>query len=144
MTPELRLRRQLAAAMVGSWVMTWHEDREVNPGVPDVSYVMVGGVYETGWLELKAQLDDSGPWKFKLEASQHKWIGNHLGKVPVHFLMATGDTFWLVPGERHKIFAKSVSKKDMLDISICSFTKAEMRAVLNGHLRALTHRRRYD
>lgn len=123
--------------------MTWHEDREVNPGVPDVSYVMVGGVYETGWLELKAQLGDSGPWKFKLEASQHDWIGNHVGKVPVHFLMATGSTIWLVPGEHHKIFAKSVSISDMRTYSDCYFPESEMRVKLNGRLRELSHRRRY-
>lgn len=123
--------------------MTWHEDREINPGVPDVSYVMIGGVYETGWLELKAQLGDSGPWRFKLEASQHDWISNHVGKVPVHFLMATGKTIWLIPGEQHKIFSDSVTESEMRACSVARFPVTDMRIELNRHLRELTHRRRH-
>lgn len=113
MTPELEFRGDLAAAMVGAWLMTWHEDREINPGVPDVSYVMAGGKYETGWLELKATRVKSGPILFKVEASQHRWIDAHHHKVPVHFLLAGPMTVWLVGGAHHRRLASALSADDL-------------------------------
>lgn len=107
---ELRLRHKLRDAMKGKWHLTWHEDGRVNPGVPDASYVMkrppspignvfdVGGRFETGWLELKAipKFDDLGMAKFLVEPSQIEWMRDHGPLIPVHFLVAVGQQWWLL------------------------------------------------
>ena len=98
--------------------MTWHEDREITPGVPDLSYVMLPNEsiwqYETGWLELKAVETKPGRLRstarprredyertevqFKIEPSQVSWIGRHHQLCPVDFLCAVDDLWFLVSG----------------------------------------------
>lgn len=97
--------------MAGQWNMTWHEDREISPGVPDLSYVMRGGDYEMGWLELKAGKD------FEVESSQHRWIQRHLGLIPIHFLVALGDYWVLVDGTRHLSLEPGMKLGPLMDLS---------------------------
>jgi hypothetical protein len=100
---ELEFRRDLSTALMGRWRLTWHEDGSIGPGVPDCSFVMLGGKCETGWLELKATFLDSGPYKFKLEPSQHVWITAHLDLIPVYLLLASPKHVWLLNSEYHNM-----------------------------------------
>ncbi len=145
-TPELEFRAELNAAMRGVWLMTWHEDREINPGVPDVSYVMHGGYYETGWLELKAlrNLPANGQYKFKIEQSQHSWIEQHHKKVPVHFLLKTPSRIWLFPGQHHHLLANPISLDALRSLSDAEMFPSNTRQVLYEYLRKFTDRRRYE
>jgi len=103
--------------MVGLWIRTWHEDKEISPGVPDLSYVMLGGTFETGWIELKAE--NESKWvKFRIEPSQHQWIRNHHNLIPVHFLVAVGDDWYLIPGNCHEELAKKMSKLDLAEMAV--------------------------
>lgn len=85
--------------------MTWHEDREISPGVPDVSFVMNGGECETGWLELKAEdyPQSSTGVAFKFRPQQHTWIEEHYPICPVLILAAAGDLVFLIPGKEHRV-----------------------------------------
>lgn len=133
--------------MRGIWTMTWHEDREINPGVPDVSYVMNGGNYETGWLELKAVKTGpnvAGEYKFKVEPSQHEWMKNHHNKIPVHFLLKTPNRIWLLPGEFHHALANPISTRALSSLSVAGMFPQNMRMVLYEYLRKYTDRRRCE
>jgi hypothetical protein len=128
--------------MSGLWTFTWHEDREISPGVPDASYVMSGTGYETGWLELKATHMKEGPYRFKVEPSQHRWIDAHCDKVPVDFLIASAEKVWLVPGFSHKLFLETVTDDEMNRVSHGWTPRQDLRVFLNKHLRRLTDRSR--
>lgn len=121
--PELRLRREMAAQMKGKWRLTWHEDRHVNPGVPDASYVMLKmGRHQTGWLELKAIWDPGDKsFQFTLEPSQHRWIGDHLSLIPIQFLVAVGDTVYLVDSRWHERLTESMNKNILATICVDQF-----------------------
>ena len=117
MAEELDFRRELSKAMRHLWVLTWHEDREINPGVPDISYVIPDCHHETGWLELKAikpPLHDN--YRFKIEPSQHRWIERHHMYVPVHFLLAAGDYVWFIAGKHHTQLLAPLNKRDLCDL----------------------------
>jgi hypothetical protein len=101
--------------------MTWHEDREISPGVPDLSYVLLGDDCETGWLELKATLSPGKSVTFKIEPSQHRWIRMHLGRIPIHFLVAWGDQWYFIDAKHHERLALSITKAELAAIAIRSF-----------------------
>jgi hypothetical protein len=118
---ETLLRRDLSTRMRSKWTLTWHEDREVSPGVLDVSYVMKEPGHETGWLELKAPIPSNPGVLIKVEPSQHEWIDVHYGRVPLHFLVAVGSRWFFVDAKWHRRFATRITH-DALDlISIASF-----------------------
>jgi len=144
-TPEGEFRDYLDRAMRGLWLMTWHEDREINPGVPDVSYVMNGLFHETGWLELKAIRYDEKKeeHKFTLEPSQHAWFEAHCKKIPVHLLLCLGDHFvFLVDSSFHKEFVRPLTIDKLRMISTATIPKSDLRFQLPDHLKRLTDRRR--
>jgi hypothetical protein len=141
---ETILRSDLATCMRGYWVMTWHEDREINPGVPDVSYTFNGGKHETGWLELKAiPKPPNGKYKFTLEPSQHRWMTAHVGNIPIHLLLACGDDLWLVDAAYHQRFIKTIEADELDSLNLirgCS--RSDIRGVLLPVLRKETNRSR--
>lgn len=144
--PELIFRGEVDRAMNGLWTMTWHEDREINPGVPDLSYVMNGSYYETGWIELKAIRYDpkATQHKFTLEPSQHTWISKHCTKIPVHLLLAIGDhATFLVSGCHHKRLAEPIDLNTLGQISTAKFERSAMRSTLHDVLKCHTDRRRH-
>lgn len=145
-TPEGQFRDYLDKVMKGAWIMTWHEDREINPGVPDVSYVMTCGEHETGWLELKAIHYDAKKQKhkFNLEASQHSWIQAHCERVPVHLLLCLGDYLvFLVDGSHHRRLGEALTIEELKSISTATIPKSDLRVQLTLQLRQLTNRRRH-
>ena len=139
---ELEFRGVLIKEMSGIWVPTIHVENHLNPGVPDLSYVMNGGDFETGWLELKAVKDTPPPYTFKLEPSQHRWIEAHHLRVPVHLLLSTGQVVWLVPGKHHGMFVKPVGLEELRVNSICGFQREALRRILHDNLKVVTGRRR--
>jgi hypothetical protein len=139
---ETILREDIATCMRGYWLMSWHEDREVNPGVPDISYTFNDGKHETGWLELKAIAKPvNGRHKFILQPSQHRWIATHWEHIPIHFLLAIPDRFWLVPGQYHYMLTRAVNIDDLNSIG-SNHVRQNMRSALLTTLKAETHRSR--
>lgn len=139
--------------------MTWHEDREVNPGVPDLSYVVKPGNFETGWLELKRVLPspatcDARPQtsrhtprpdekiKFELEASQHQWISQHHHRVPVHFLLGYGAEYYLLDGRFHRDLVKPVTIHQLRHWGN-HYSEADLRVGLAEKLAEFTDRYRH-
>jgi len=85
---ELEFRRELVEKMGGTWTPTIHVENRLNPGVPDMSYVMTHLGCETGWLELKAyRLASDKRVSIKVERGQHEWMAAHAYRVPAHFLI---------------------------------------------------------
>lgn len=119
--------------------MTWHEDREISPGVPDCSYVMKGGNHETGWLELKA-VADTETVRLKVEPSQVRWIEAHCGICPVHVLIAVGHYWHLVDGKHIQELAVPIQQDRLALISEKSFHQMVARDMLAHWLRVLTRK----
>jgi len=93
--------------MKNHWDMTWHEDRGVSPGVPDLHYGFKkddqGHRYRIGWLELKAsavKLSKSN--RITVEASQHQYIRRWIDIMPIWFLIRVEKWIYLVPGRCHE------------------------------------------
>jgi hypothetical protein len=105
---ELDLRRRLSRGMGDRWRLTWHEDGRVNPGVPDLSFVMNDGNYETGWLELKVAKLRNSKWEVKIEPGQHQWMELHAGLVPAYFLVEAYENWVLVDGRYHNMLGGEV------------------------------------
>lgn len=141
--PETILRRAVKNGMSGTWEMTWHEDRQVSPGTPDISFVMIHAHCETGWLELKALgALEQQPWKFKLEPSQPEWMVRHAHRIPVFFLVAVGQTCWLINGRLWAVLQRPITELTLDEISTTKFEFADMRSVLAPVLIDLTYRLR--
>lgn len=139
---ELALRRDLKTWMAGSWLLTWHEDKEINPGVPDLSYVMLDGSYETGWIELKAEYIKSLGDRFEvgIEPSQHQWIERHYPRIPVSILIGVNDLRYLIPGRHHAMFKEKVDTNLLDRLAIVQFHRSDTSAMLPGVLKTLTKR----
>jgi hypothetical protein len=127
---ELNLRHRLRDAMNGSWLLTWHEDRHINPGVPDLSFVMKKGNCETGWIELKAEreYDSKGKVNFCVEPSQIDWIERHRERVPIFFMVAVGEDWFLLSGIWSK-HLQNVTRDDLYQGAIAHGTLDTLRDV---------------
>lgn len=111
---ELAYRKSLIEQMRGRWLVAIHVENHLNPGVPDLSYVMVADGHETGWLELKAcakpaRVSATTPLKFEIEPSQHRWMAHYTHRVPSHFLIQVGDENYLVNGRHHTRMSETVT-----------------------------------
>jgi hypothetical protein len=132
--------------MHGNWTLTWHEDGRVNPGVPDISYVMSNGNYETGWLELKVptfrpmKLGSEAAIKIGIRADQRQWILTHHHKVPVHILIQIGETYVLLEGRHVDNLMGYLTWKDLGEASVFSCTKKDLRDKLTKALTEATDR----
>ena len=97
--PESKLRRSVDSRMAGSWLFTWHEDREISPGVPDLHYVMkptgeigdIGTEYRVGWLELKAIDTNGGSVLEETLISQPAWDGVAIAGGRLYVATQSGD-----------------------------------------------------
>lgn len=144
---ELEFRRRLIADMGGRWFASIHVENDLNPGIPDLSYVMAGPNHETGWLELKAM--GRGKTKFKVESSQHQWMTRHAQRVPAHFLIEYGEewdaNYYLVAGNMHHQLAATNGKEDAIRLVCHSvFTVDTLITELSKVLSAVTKRDRHD
>ena len=84
----------------GAWRPQRHESHGMGPGIPDLSFVMRGKEYETGWLELKLveKLKETGNDIRHFTKAQEQWLLEHaLLGVPALLLLheaSTGEWFW--------------------------------------------------
>lgn len=141
---ELEFRKELVDAMGGTWTPTIHVESHLNPGVPDLSYVMTKSGCETGWLELKA-LPDSKMVTIKVERSQHQWMAAHAHRIPAHFLILVGEWCYLVHGRQHRKLVDALHLTDeFLPLTSLVFHRTKIREILPATLIANTNRGRND
>mgnify|MGYP003327821201 CR=1 FL=1 len=136
---ELEFRQELAKLMKGAWALTIHVENRLNPGVPDLSYVMNAPGSETGWLELKA-CNDSKTLGIHVEPSQHRWFETHSAKVPSHLLIAVADRRYLVCSSNHRAFLRALNSEQLCELALVGFHKKDTREVLCEALTRLTNR----
>lgn len=120
-SPELKFRRLLGEKMKGLWLMSWHEDREISPGIPDLHYVMNDDstLFRVGWLELKAVDSElSNKTKIKIEPSQHQYITRWQSHMPIDFFIRIVDHVYLVDSQWHKVIPTFTDTKQMRGVSI--------------------------
>lgn len=141
---ELAFRKELIKEMGGTWTPTIHVESHLNPGVPDLSYVMTKLGCETGWLELKA-LEDSKMVTIKVERGQHDWMAAHAHRVPAHFLILIGDWCFLVHGRQHRKLNATLHLDDeFLPLASSVLHRNQIRNILPSTLIANTNRGRND
>lgn len=126
--------------MQGLWSFTWHEDREISPGVPDLHYSM--GPKEThriGWLELKAKESElTKSIRITVEPSQHQFIPKWAPLMPIHFLIRVRNAVFLIDGIHHRMISSAVRTHDLWSIALMSCDLEELRDALPPELDKLT------
>ena len=133
---ELEYRRYIISELAQMWYPTIHVESHLCPGVPDLSYVLLGGKNETGWLELKA-VDD--PKDVFVERSQHVWIQKHADLVPVHFLIKVKNRAFLISGRDHGNLDRPTEER-LQNLSLLDFPSKEVKRDLAPALFKLTLR----
>lgn len=140
--PELKFRHYIEPRMRGEWMMTWHEDREITPGVPDLHYVMIDsqlGKYRVGWIELKATDKNITPsQRIGIEPSQHQYFRRWCSVMPMHFMVRVKDDIFLIPGTYHKELSAAVCLADISVLADLHFKQQDIASVLPPFLRKLT------
>lgn len=140
--PETKLRHFIEPQMREQWMMTWHEDREITPGVPDLHYVMKGPPeekYRVGWLELKA-IDTriTKSQRIGVEASQHQYLRRWVPYMPIHFLVRVQDHIYVVPGQWARELSQACCDTDMKLLSLIDFDKSQITSALPPFLKEIT------
>jgi hypothetical protein len=138
---ELEFRKWLTRAMAGVWFPTIHVENHLNPGVPDLSFVMKplpARTFETGWLELKA-MELSKTLKITVEPGQHSWMEAHASLIPAYFLIEVSGKLYLVHGSRHGILLDPITPAALADISVIVAHQSDTSA-LAAALRDVTRR----
>lgn len=137
-TAELKFRHFLGPAMAEHWMITWHEDRHISPGVPDLHYV-IDADCRVGWLELKAiEVELSKTHRVKVEPSQHQYIRRWRDLMPIHFLIRVKRIVYLVDGGHHAALPEIHNAHDMRLICAATCDQAEIAKVLTPALKTLT------
>jgi hypothetical protein len=139
---ELRFRRLLKPVMEEQWMMTWHEDRGISPGVPDLHYVVFGdnpNGYRVGWLELKSIDREIGKAsRIKVEPSQHQYIRRYLPYMPIHFLVRANKVVYLIDGKYAAALPLLDSPNSICAISLAHFDQDHIAVDLPPLLRNIT------
>lgn len=139
---ELEFRKSLTRAMVGAWTPTIHVENHLNPGVPDLSFVLAAPDCETGWLELKAM-----PWAKKLsitvEPGQHSWMEAHADRIPAYFLIEVSEKLYLLHGRFHGRLIDPITSDDLASLSYREFFSVQDRAPILSALWSITNRGRF-
>lgn len=140
---ELEFRKALIKAMRGTWIPTIHVENHLNPGVPDLSFVLHSPGVETGWLELKA-MAYSWPLRITVEPGQHSWMEAHAHKVPAYFLIEVSGDLHLIHGRHHGRLSTPISPDDLAGLSFRKPFTINDRTSIFSALRAVTYRGRLD
>lgn len=137
---ETELRKKWRKAVTGIVLSTWHEDREINPGVPDVSFVVPDKKHETGWIELKACDADQGKIKLQVEPSQHNWIRAHHEHVPIWFLVLVEPHVYLIGGHMHEFVDEIKTVEELERSSMMHCGSDDIRTAIIPFLAMMTER----
>lgn len=140
--PETKLRSFIIHPMKEHWMMTWHEDREISPGVPDLHYVMKGEPgeqFRVGWLELKA-IDTriTKSQRIGVEASQHQYLRRWVPLMPIHFLVRIQTRIYVVPGMWARELSQACCDTDMKLLSSIDFDQSQLADILPPFLKEIT------
>lgn len=136
--PEQKLRDYVEPRMRDHWMMTWHEDRQVSPGVPDAHYVM-SPRHRVGWLEFKALDADITPRnRVTVMPSQHQYLRRWCPYMPIHFLIRIVDRIYIVPGERHMEVTQMTCYADIAMLSELQFDQKQIAEALPPFLKQVT------
>jgi len=114
---ELIFRRALLIEMRKFWSAAIHVENHLNPGIPDLSFVMNSDSCETGWLELKSVAEGTYI-PLKIEPGQHNWMELHARRIPAFFLVEVGCVIYLVHGIRHPELTKPMEKHQLRALSL--------------------------
>lgn len=141
--PEMKFRKSITGSgMDAHWLMTWHEDREISPGVPDMHYVMKGTPgeqFRVGWLELKAlDTNITNSQRVKVEPSQHQYLRRWGPHMPIHFMVRVKDRVYVVPAMWSRELCQATSLTDMAMLCSIQFDLADMAKALPPFLREVT------
>ncbi len=138
---EVDFRHYIEPRMRTHWKMTWHEDRCISPGVPDLHYCFLPEgttKYRIGWLELKAsRVSLSKRNRIAVEPSQHQYYRRWLPMMPIHFLVRVETTIYLIPGELHDEIPYVDSENIFPSMSVCWFRQIDIASVLPEQLKSI-------
>ena len=139
---ELTYRKWLLNQMNGRWLVAIHVENHLCPGVPDLSYVIVGAGHETGWLELKVALGRANNHgiDLKIEPSQHHWMLRYACRVPTHFLINYRGEHFLINGMHHRRLGQPLNIDDLRRVAFESYTDDTLSHDLTKNLSSLTMR----
>lgn len=103
---------------------------------------MLGGQYETGWAELKAEpVSVFGEVKFRIEPSQHQWMYIHSDHIPCLFLLAVDPYIIAVDGRQHLMLDQKIKLATLIAVSAFESNKHDFEG-LADFLRQFTLRTR--
>jgi len=141
---ELEFRKYLCQEMHGKWLVAINVENRLNPGIPDLAYVMAAPGHETGWLELKSVYAYRAPKiDVRVEPSQHQWMIRYAKKVPTHFLIEVGPICYLVDGVHHNALSESITQDDLRRLARAVIERKNIAAELPTVLREVTWRGRH-
>jgi hypothetical protein len=140
--PETKLRQYIQYPMAEHWMMSWHEDREITPGMPDLHYVMKGPPdqkFRVGWLELKA-IDTriTKSQRIGVEPSQHQYFRRWTPHMPIHFMVRIQTRIYIVPGAWARELSQACCDTDMKVLSLIDFEQSQLAEILPPFLREIT------
>ncbi len=136
---EMVFRKEVAEAIGDDCLFTWHEDRIISPGVPDLHYVCKGtGKYQVGWLELKAISKFSEGKKIHVEPSQHQYARKWGAAMPIHFLVKVGKKVYLIPSSMSREISLALDESYLAAAADRVFTIGEDFHALPEELRKIT------
>jgi len=125
---ELTFRQDLLIGMKKFWSVAIHVENHLNPGIPDLSFVMNGDSCETGWLELKSVAPEVSHIWLTIEPGQHNWMELHARRIPAFFLIEVGCVIYLVYGIRHPELTKPMEKHQLRALSLWHGTDCQQLA----------------
>ncbi len=121
------------------WRMTWHEDHDVSPGVPDLHFVMKGGPHQVGWIELKStDLPLKADNKIEIQPSQHQYIREWVLAMPIWFLVNVCGRCHLIKGHFHSHLAEVYDEAALMEMADIIFPKQEIALHLPDYLKGKT------
>lgn len=139
--PETQLRRSVDNKMGPYWKMTWHEDREITPGVPDLHYVMTERDvdYRVGWLELKAiNTQITASQRIHVQPSQLQYARRWHMVMPIHFLVRVQERIFVIDAKYADHITRATCRGDLAVIADIQFDEDQMEDFLPQFLRDLT------
>ena len=135
---EMVFRKEVDNVISEECLFTWHEDRIISPGVPDLHYVCKNGDFRVGWLELKAIHKFGDGKRIHVEPSQHQYMRKWGAAMPIHFLIKVGKNIYLIPSSASREVAMATDEFYLAAASVSKFTMGDDFHTLPHTLREIT------